>query len=132
MSQLKSSSTTIKIPVKKTILIGIAAIVIAILIVAAVLFLYLNRPLPYPVVVSQNERQEEHQLIVDAGVRNDGADGWVTVHAQLELSNQVEVKDTRLYLENGKFKLLTFTFSVAFEQGSSGQVIKTTVWAQSD
>ena len=132
MSQPESSSTTIRIPVKKATLLRISVIVVAMVIVASALYLYFNRPHPNPIVVSQLERQEDQRFIVEAGVVNKGADGWVKVYAQLESSGRVEIKDTRLYLENGEGASLTFTFSLQSEQGSSGQIINATIWAQSD
>jgi len=132
VSRPESSSTTITIPVKKTTLIRISAIVIAIVLVASVLFLFFNRPYPLPQIVYQKERQEEYQFFIDVGVRNSGADGWVRVYAQLESPVQFELNDTRLYLENAEAKSLTFTFLLESGQGSVEQMIKTTVWAQPD
>jgi hypothetical protein len=128
--QPESPSTTIKLPMRKSTIIAISIVVIAVVIAASILLFVMNRP--NPEIISQNSRQSGYQFYVDVTVRNNGASGWVKVFAQIDTSGQFEKKDTRIYLGNGESKSTTFQFTLTFPQGSSGMDVKNTVWAVAD
>ena len=128
--QPESPSTTIKIPMRKSVIIAISIVVIAVVIGASIIFFALNRPLPE--IIAQNGRQNGYKFYVDVTVKNNGASGWVKVYGQIDTAGQFEKQETRMYLGNSESKSYTFTFDITFPEGVSGQDITSTAWATPD
>ena len=53
-------------------------------------------------------------FVVDVTVRNNGADGWIKVYAEISGAGRYEKQDQRIYLANGKSKRLRFVFDISF------------------
>lgn len=132
------SKTESEKPPTKWIIVGV---VIGIVIIGSISLLL--DPLlklvnaPRPEIVSEYGHDGlqglNYVLFVEVTVRNNGADGWVKVYADISGAGKYEKQDQRLYLTNGETKDLNFVFDVNF-LGTMLSVdsIKYKTWAVAD
>ena len=121
-------STTIKIPMRKSVLIAVIVIVIvALAVVVFVLLPILNSP--NPEIISFNGHQDSYTYYVDVNVKNNGASGWVTIYAEIDTADQYQKQEAKLYLGNGEIQSKTFSFTLQFDAGQVGKQIHYEAWA---
>ncbi|MCW4010329.1 MAG: hypothetical protein NWF05_06880 [Candidatus Bathyarchaeota archaeon] len=128
------SSATIKIPLRKSTLIGVSVIsIILFALVMFVLFSSVSSPNPEVVMVDGYEGLQglNYVYYVDARVQNHGASGWVTLYAEINGAGRYEKQNMRIYLGNGEIKTATFTFDITVLGTLSNPSIKYKAWVTS-
>jgi uncharacterized protein (TIGR02588 family) len=105
-----------KKPFGKSIIIGVLVVVIIALVVFAFVFLIpiINRPKPEVALVNGYGvfQGSINQYIIDVTVKNNGANGWVRVYAEINGTGIYEKQDQRIYLASSESKSLQFVFYI--------------------
>jgi uncharacterized protein (TIGR02588 family) len=105
-----------KKPFGKSVIIGVLVVVIIALVVFAFVFLIpiINRPRPEITLVSGYGvfQGSINQYIINVTVKNNGADGWVRVYAEIYGAGMYEKQDQRIYLASGESKSLQLVFDI--------------------
>ena len=125
-------STTIRIPMRKSVIIGVSIIVIiAIALVVFVLLPKVNSPNPEIVMVNGHEGFQglNYVYYVDATVKNNGVSGWVTLYAEINGAGRYEKQDRQVYLGNGESKSETFSFDISLWGSLTNPSISYKAWA---
>jgi len=120
-------------PPMKWIVVGI---VIGIVVIASLIFAYniLNRPKPEITLVNGYESFQGLNYVckVDVTVKNNGADGWIKVYAEISGAGRYEKQEERIYLANGGSRSLQFVFDISLWGAISSPSITYRAWAVVD
>jgi len=106
-------------------------IIVAILLVAFVLFPLINRPQPEVTLVNGYESFQGLNYVyrVDVNVKNNGADGWVRVYAELSGAGRYEKLDKRIYLAKGESDSVQFSFDISIWGALTSPAVTYRAWA---
>ena len=114
----------------------VVGIVIGIVVIASLIFAYniLNRPKPEITLVNGYESFQGLNYVykVDVTVKNNGADGWIKVYAEISGAGRYEKQEKRTYLANGESKSLQFVFDISLWGAITSPSITYRAWAVVD
>jgi len=129
------SQQTVKLhfpPIRKKIVGAVIVVIIAAFVVFAFFFTQsANRPQPEITIANKHEFfQDLHYVCeVDVTVENNGADGWVNVHAEISGAGKPQKQDQKIYLASGQGKSLQFVFYINLWGTVTIPYINFEVWA---
>ena len=125
-----------KSPMKWIVVGTVIGIVVIGIVVASLISAYniLNRPKPEITLVNGYESFQGLNYVykVDVTVKNNGADGWIKVYAEISGTGRYEKQEERTYLTNGESKSLQFVFDISFWEAISSPSITYHAWAVVD
>lgn len=124
-----------KKPIGKGVIVTVLAVVIvAIVLIAFVLIPLINRPQPEITLVNGYESFQGLNYVykVDVNVKNNGADGWVRVYAEISGAGRYEKQDHRTYLARGESESLQFVFDISLWGALTNPTITYRAWAVVD
>ena len=114
----------------------VVGIVIGIVVIASSIFAYsiLNRPKPEITLVNGYESLQGLNYVykVDVTVKNNGADGWVKVYAEISGAGRYEKQNQRIHLANGESESLQFVFDISLWGALTSPSISYEAWAVAD
>jgi hypothetical protein len=116
LSQQPSPTITQKKPIRKDVLIAVLVMVgVALVILALVVIPILNSPKPEITVLTGYESFQGLNYVfkVDVTVKNNGAEGTVTVHAQINGAGRYETQEQSIHLDSSESKSLQFVFDIS-------------------
>lgn len=95
-----------------------------------------NQPKPRITLGNGYEISFAHDLnrmyVVNATVKNSGADGWVKVSARIYVAGRYMRQDQRIYLASSESKSLQFVFDISFWGAKTSPSVSYRVWAVAD
>ena len=129
-------------PVKKQknsnglIAVALVAVVVMVVVVAFVALPLLGVTAPKPEITMTQGREGlsglNYVYYVDATVVNHGADGQVTVYAEISGAGRNEQQSASVYLSKGESKTVTFTFDISILGSLSNPSINYHAWADTN
>lgn len=135
MTQQDSIPQPQKKQFSKGMIVGIVIIAIVLVSVFAFVFLsFINRPKPEITLVNGYESFQGLNYVykVDVTIKNNGANGWVRVYAEISGAGRYEKQDQRISLASGESKSLQFVFDISLWGALTNPTITYRAWANAD